>query len=128
MARESLGLIETRGLAAALEASDAASKAANVIVSEIEIPSAGVCTVKIMGEVADVLAAVDAGSAAAGRVGEVIAKHTIARPAQGTEKLIKSGKVTLSETSGSISHLPQRKHDHEQTSKTKSKKSNKQNA
>lgn len=105
MAKKALGMIETRGLAAALEASDAAAKAADITVMEIEIPSAGVCTVKIVGEVGDVYSAVDAGAAAASRVGEVIAHHVIARPDDELDKILLMDKITLSDTSGAISGL-----------------------
>ena len=105
MANQALGLIETRGLVGALEASDAAAKAADVVIVEIEIPSAGVCTVKLVGEVADVSAAVEAGREAASRVSEVIAHHVIPRPDSEIEKLLKTEKIVLSETSGSINAL-----------------------
>jgi len=101
MAKDALGLVETRGLAAALEASDAAAKAADIIVAEIEIPSAGVCTVKIRGEVADVFAAVEAGVAAAGRVGEVVGHHVIPRPDPSVEEFLMTKKIVLSDTGGS---------------------------
>jgi len=108
MAGKALGLIETRGLVAALEASDAAAKAADVTVTEIEIPSAGICTVKIVGEVADVSAAVDAAAAAASRVGEVLACHVIPRPDPELEPFLYEKKVVPSETSGGINALIRR--------------------
>lgn len=80
MERDSLGLIETSGLVAALEAADAGSKAANVVFRGYERARAGLITVVFLGDVAAVRAAVTAGCAAAKRVGTVISVHVIARP------------------------------------------------
>lgn len=102
MAGLALGLIETRGLVAALEASDAAAKASDVVVKEIEIPTAGVCTVKIVGEVADVTSAVDAAVDAAGRVGEVLAHHVIPRPDPELEAFLYEKKIVYSDSSGAV--------------------------
>ncbi len=77
---KALGLIETRGLIGAIEAADAMVKAANVSLAGQERISAGLVTVKVVGEVAAVKAAVDAGAAAAQRVGELISLHVIPRP------------------------------------------------
>ena len=75
-----LGMIETRGWVALVEATDAMTKAANVeIVKTIQIGGAFVVTI-VRVDVGSVKAAVDAGSEAAGKVGEVIAAHVIARP------------------------------------------------
>ncbi len=75
-----LGLIETKGWVALVEATDAMTKAANVeVVKTIQIGGAFVTTI-VRGDVSSVRAAVDAGSEAAGRVGELIAAHIIARP------------------------------------------------
>ena len=75
-----LGLIETKGWVGLVEATDAMCKAANVeIVKTIQIGGAYVTTI-VRGDVGSVKAAVDAGSEAAGRVGELIASHVIARP------------------------------------------------
>jgi microcompartment protein CcmL/EutN len=79
MAERALGLVETRGLVAALEAADAMLKAANVICVGKEITDAALVTIKVVGEVAAVKAAVDAGSAAASRVGELVSTHIIPR-------------------------------------------------
>ncbi|MBL8983459.1 MAG: BMC domain-containing protein [Gemmatimonadetes bacterium] len=78
--QEALGLIETRGLVGALEAADAGAKAANVRLLGAERADAGLVTVKFLGEVAAVRAAVDAGSAAAQRVGQLVSTHVIPRP------------------------------------------------
>jgi ethanolamine utilization protein EutM len=80
---EAIGLIETKGLIAHIEATDAMLKAANVsVVKQIQIGNAMV-TVVIKGDVGSVRAAVDAGAAAASKVGELLASHVIPRPAAG---------------------------------------------
>ena len=77
---EAIGLIETRGLVAQIEAADAMLKAANVtLVKQIQIGGAYVTTI-IRGDVGSVRAAVDAGSAATSQVGELVSSHIIARP------------------------------------------------
>jgi ethanolamine utilization protein EutM len=77
---EAIGLLETRGLVAQIEAADAMLKAANVsLVKQVQIGGAYVTTI-IRGDVGSVRAAVDAGSAAAAQVGELISAHVIARP------------------------------------------------
>ncbi len=79
---EAIGLIETKGLVAQIEAADAMLKAANVtLVKQIQIGGAYVTTV-IRGDVGSVRAAVDAGAAAASKVGELVSAHLIARPEQ----------------------------------------------
>ncbi len=75
-----VGLIETRGLVAAIEACDAALKSADVKLISIDRVDAGLMTVKVVGEVAAVQSAVDAGRLAAARVGTLVAAHVIARP------------------------------------------------
>ena len=77
---EALGMIETKGYVGAVEASDAMVKAANVqLVKTIPI-GGGMITVLAQGDVGSVKAAVDAGSNAAARVGELISSHLLARP------------------------------------------------
>jgi microcompartment protein CcmL/EutN len=83
-----LGLIETRGLIGAIEAADAATKAADVELLGRERADAGLMTIKIRGDVAAVRAAVDAGAAAAQRVGELVSVHVIPRPDDDVEILI----------------------------------------
>ena len=83
-----LGLIETRGLVGAIEAADAATKAADVTLIGKERADAGLMTIKLKGDVAAVRAAVDAGAAAAQRVGELVSAHVIPRPDDETEILI----------------------------------------
>ena len=77
---EALGMIETKGLVALIEASDAAVKAANVTLLGWQKIGSGLVTVLLVGDVAAVKAAVDAGAAAAGRVGEVVGVQVIPRP------------------------------------------------
>lgn len=79
-AQQALGLVETKGLVGAIEAADAGLKAANVTFLGNERADAGLVTVMFGGEVAAVKAAVDAGSSAAERVGELIGSHVIPRP------------------------------------------------
>ena len=77
---KSIGFIETRGLVAAIEAADAMVKAANVTLSGKKMIGGGLVTVVIEGDVGAVKAAVDAGAAAAQKVGELVSVHVIARP------------------------------------------------
>ena len=80
MKGEAIGLIETKGLVAQIEASDAMLKSANVtLVKQVQIGGAFVTTI-ISGDVGSVRAAVDAGAAAAAQVGELVSAHVIARP------------------------------------------------
>ena len=83
-----LGLVETKGLVAAIEAADTMVKTANVVLIGKEITRGALVTIKITGDTAAVRAAVDAGAAAAQRVGELVSKHVIPRPADGLEMLI----------------------------------------
>jgi ethanolamine utilization protein EutM len=77
---EALGMIETRGYVGSVEASDAMVKAANVSLVKTVAIGGGMITVMARGDVGSVKAAVDAGSKAASRVGELISSHIIARP------------------------------------------------
>lgn len=82
MKGEAIGLIETKGLVAQIEASDAMLKAANVsLVKQIQIGGAYVTTI-IRGDVGSVRAAVDAGAAAASKIGDLVSAHLIARPGE----------------------------------------------
>jgi ethanolamine utilization protein EutM len=85
-----LGLIETKGLIGAIEAADAMVKAANVKLVSKEKITAALVTVKIVGEVAAVKSAVDAGAAAAQRVSQLISAHVIPRPDDQLEEIIYS--------------------------------------
>src|SRR5205823_13771026 len=77
---EALGMVETKGLVALVEASDAMLKSANVTLVGWQKIGSGLVTALVLGDVAAVKAAVDAGAAAAGRVGEVIGVQVIPRP------------------------------------------------
>jgi len=80
MSQEALGMIETRGYVGSVEASDAMVKAANVTLVKTISIGGGLITVLATGDVGSVKAAVDAGAEAAGKVGELVAQHVIARP------------------------------------------------
>lgn len=80
MAQQAVGMVETKGLVALIEATDAMVKAANVEMLGWDKVGAGLVTAFVTGDVAAVKAAVDAGANAAGRVGDVISVHVIARP------------------------------------------------
>lgn len=86
-----LGMVETRGLVAAIEAADAMSKVAYVKLLCQEEIGGGYVTIMVRGEVGAVQSSVDAGVAAAKRAGELVAAHVIARPHPSAEKLIPSG-------------------------------------
>jgi len=77
---EAIGMIETRGYTGSIEATDAMAKAANITIAKTISIGGGLITVVCRGDVASVKAAVDAGSRAAGKVGELVASHVIARP------------------------------------------------
>src|SRR5438067_7799699 len=77
---EALGMIETKGLVSLIEASDAMLKAANVTLIGWQKIGSGLVTALVVGDVAAVKAALDAGAAAAGRVGEVVGVQVIPRP------------------------------------------------
>ncbi|OUN01204.1 MAG: ethanolamine utilization protein EutM [Paenibacillaceae bacterium ZCTH02-B3] len=78
--QESLGIIETRGLTAAIEAADAMLKAANVELVGTEKIGSGLVTVIVRGDVGAVKAATEVGAEAAQRIGELVASHVIPRP------------------------------------------------
>ena len=87
---EALGMVETRGLVAAIEAADAMVKAANVTLIGTEKIGSGLVSVMVRGDVGAVKSAVAAGGAAACRLGEVVATHVIPRPHNDVEKLLPS--------------------------------------
>jgi microcompartment protein CcmL/EutN len=91
---EALGMIETRGLVAMIEASDAMVKAAKVTLIGYEKIGSGLVTSIIRGDVAAVKAATDAGAAAARKVGELISVHVIPRPHQSLEDRLPIGKTS----------------------------------
>lgn len=88
MALEALGMVETRGLVAAIEAADAMVKAANVQLIGTEKIGSGLVTVMVRGDVGAVKSAVEAGSASASRLGELVATHVIPRPHEDVEKIL----------------------------------------
>ena len=87
MAQEALGMVETRGLTAAIEAADAMTKAAEVALVGTEKIGSGLVTVMVRGAVKS---AVESGSAAASRLGELVATHVIPRPHTDVEKILPS--------------------------------------
>ena len=80
MAQEALGMVETRGLTAAIEAADAMCKAANVTLVGTEKIGSGLVTVMVRVDVGAVKSAVEAGAVSAERLGELVAQHVIPRP------------------------------------------------
>jgi microcompartment protein CcmL/EutN len=89
---EALGMIETKGLVAMIEATDAMVKAANVQLVNWEKIGAGFVTAMVRGDVAAVKAATEAGAVAAAKVGELISVHVIPRPHSSLEDVLPIGK------------------------------------
>ncbi len=88
MVKEALGMVETRGLVAAVEAADAMVKAANVALVGTEKIGSGLVTVMVRGDVGAVKSAVEAGAASASGLGELVATHVIPRPHDDVEKIL----------------------------------------
>jgi len=88
MAKEALGMVETKGLVGAIEAADAMVKAANVTLMGKEKIGSGLVTVMVRGDVGAVKASVDAGAAAAKRVGELFSVHVIPHPHEDVEGIL----------------------------------------
>ncbi len=88
MALEALGMVETRGLVAAIEAADAMVKAANVELIGTEKIGSGLVSVMVRGDVGAVKAATEAGAAAGAKLGEIVATHVIPRPHADVEKIL----------------------------------------
>lgn len=88
MVQQALGMVETRGLVAAIEAADAMLKAANVTLVGTEKIGSGLVSVMVRGDVGAVKAAVEAGASNAGRLGELVATHVIPRPHTDVEKIL----------------------------------------
>ena len=86
--KDALGLIETKGLVASIEAADAMVKAANVRLIGREFVGGGIVTVMVRGDVGAVKASTDAGAAAAERVGELLSVHVIPRPHGEVEEIL----------------------------------------
>ena len=91
MAKEALGMVETKGLVGAIEAADAMVKAANVTLIGKEKIGTGLVTVMVRGDVGAVKASVDAGAAAAKRVGELFSVHVIPHPHEDVEGILPNG-------------------------------------
>lgn len=83
-----LGLVETRGLVGAIEAADVMVKTANVRLLGKEIVRDGLVTIQVIGDVAAVKASVEAGAAAAARIGELVSQHVIPRPVDDIESIL----------------------------------------
>jgi len=92
-----LGMIETRGFAAMVEASDAMLKAAKVELVSYEKTGGGYVTAVVRGDVASVRAAVDAGLRAAEKVGEIVSSHIIPRPHQNVDSALPLGRNTTTQ-------------------------------
>ena len=88
MAQEALGMVETRGLVGSIEAADAMVKAANVHLVGKQLVGGGLVTVMVRGDVGAVKSAVEAGGAAAKRVGELVSVHVIPRPHEEVEAIL----------------------------------------
>ena len=91
MSQEALGMVETKGLIGSVEAADAMVKTAQVTLIGKEYIGAGYVTVLVRGDVGAVKAAVDAGAAAARRVGELVSVHVIPRPHAEVERVLPKG-------------------------------------
>ena len=88
MEKQALGMVETRGLVGSIEAADAMVKAANVhLIGKVHV-GGGLVTVMVRGDVGAVKAAVEAGGAAAKRVGELVSVHVIPRPHEDVEAIL----------------------------------------
>ena len=90
MAQEALGMVETRGLVAAIEAADAMLKAANVTLVGTEKIDSGLVSIMVRRDVGAVKAAVESGAASAQKLGELVATHVIPRPHADVEKILPS--------------------------------------
>src|SRR5215212_5321710 len=102
---EALGMVECMGLVAMIEAADAMVKSANVTLVGYEKIDAGLVTAIVRGDVAAVRSAVDAGAAAASRVGTVVATHVIPRPHSDVDQgipVLRTGETTRKKISGSV--------------------------
>ena len=88
MAQEALGMVETRGLVAAIEAADSMLKAANVELIGTEKIGSGLVSVMVKGDVGAVKAATEVGGSAASKLGELVAVHVIPRPHTDVEKIL----------------------------------------
>ena len=92
MVQQALGMVETRGLTAAIEAADAMTKSAEVVLVGTEKIGSGLVTIMVCGDVGAVKSAVEAGAANASRLGELVATHVIPRPHNDVEAILPSVK------------------------------------
>jgi microcompartment protein CcmL/EutN len=90
----SLGMVETRGFTAAVEAADAMTKSARVTLTRYEVTRGALVTILVRGDLAEVEAAVAAGSAAASKLGELLRGHVIPRPAEELESVMLTRRPT----------------------------------
>ena len=88
MEKQALGMVESKGLVGAIEAADAMVKAANVTLVGKEQIGSGLVTIMVRGDVGAVKASVEAGAAAAKRVGDLVSVHVIPRPHEDVEKIL----------------------------------------
>ncbi len=88
MSQEALGMVETRGLTAAIEAADTMCKAANVVLIGTEKIGSGLVTVMVRGDVGAVKSAVEAGATNAQKIGELVSQHVIPRPHADVEGIL----------------------------------------
>jgi len=88
MTQEALGMVETRGLVASIEAADAMVKSADVTLVGTEKIGSGLVTIMVRGDVGAVKAATESGAAAASKLGELVAVHVIPRPHSDVEKIL----------------------------------------
>jgi len=91
--KESVGVVETRGLVASIAAADAMTKASKVSIKEFRFVGSGLVAVVVAGEIAAVQAAVDSGRQAADKIAEVVSCNVIANPHKEVEKLMQRGDV-----------------------------------
>jgi microcompartment protein CcmL/EutN len=106
--RSALGLIEVRGLVPAIEAADAAAKAAEVVITTVEVTPGALVTVKMEGELGAVRASVDAGAAAASRIGELISAHVIPRPDDELDQILPSARYINTRSKHGQTEAPRR--------------------
>jgi ethanolamine utilization protein EutM len=92
MSLQALGMVETKGLVALIEAADAMCKAANVELVGWDKVGSGMVTAFVKGDVAAVKASVDAGAAAAAKIGEVVSVHVIPRPHDDLAQVVPAAK------------------------------------
>jgi ethanolamine utilization protein EutM len=106
MREYALGMVETRGLVGSIEAADVMLKTANVVLLGKEIVREGLVTIEVAGEVAAVKVAVEAGAAAASRVGTLFSSHVIPRPAEDIEPILQQRPDQSSPPSGADATPP----------------------